>query len=132
MLKKKFKKKIEKKKYIRLKAFLGGPHKSGVCMKVFLANPKKPNSALRKVVKAKTPENKNIRAHIPGIGHKLMKFSSVLFRGCRVRDLPGIKYRVVRGARGYNLSCVLNRVKGRSKYGTKKTSRFNMKEIDLN
>lgn len=101
-------------------------------MKVFLANPKKPNSALRKIVKAKTPENKNIRAHIPGIGHKLMKFSSVLFRGCRVRDLPGIKYRVVRGARGYNLGCVLNRVKGRSKYGTKKTSKFNMKEIDLN
>jgi small subunit ribosomal protein S12 len=117
-----------------LKAFLGGPHKSGVCMKVFFANPKKPNSALRKVVKAKTPENKNVRAHIPGIGHKLMKFSKVLFRGCRVRDLPGMKYRVVRGAkpRKYNLGCVLNRIKGRSKYGTKKTRKFDLKNIDLN
>jgi small subunit ribosomal protein S12 len=101
-------------------------------MKIFVAHPKKPNSALRKIVKAKTPENKNVRAHIPGIGHKLMKFSSVLFRGCRVRDLPGIKYRVVRGAKGYNLSCVLNRVKGRSKYGTKKLNPYILKNIDLN
>jgi small subunit ribosomal protein S12 len=61
-----------------------------------------------------------------------MKFSSVLFRGCRVRDLPGIKYRVVRGAKGYNLSCVLNRVKGRSKYGTKKLNPYILKNIDLN
>jgi len=132
MKKFKFKKKKKKKIYIKLKAFLGGPHKSGICIKVFVAAPKKPNSALRKIVKAKTPENKNIRAHIPGIGHKLMKFSSVLFRGCRVRDIPGMKFRVVRGARGYNLKCVLNRANGRSKYGTKKIKNFNIRNLVFN
>jgi len=112
--------KNKKKKYLKLKGLDRCPQKKGVCTKVFLGTPKKPNSALRKLVKIRLSNNKKIIAHIPGEGHKLMKFSSVLCRGCRVRDTPGIKYRVIRGAYGYSLKCVVKRIKGRSKYGTKK------------
>lgn len=112
----KFKKK--KKKVLKLKALNKCPQKSGVCTKVFVKAPKKPNSALRKLVKLKSSNHKNVIAHVPGEGHKLMKFSSVLFRGCRVRDTPGIKYRIIRGAYGYSLKSIVGRVKGRSKYGT--------------
>jgi len=112
--------KPKKKKYLKLKALNKCPQKSGVCVKVYYTTPKKPNSALRKVVKVRLSNSKYIISHIPGEGHSLMKFSSVLIRGCRVRDLPGINYRVIRNATGFNLKCVLSRKKGRSKYGTKK------------
>ena len=121
MIKLRFKKKNLKKKYFRLKAFNKCPQKSGVCTKVFLKTPKKPNSALRRLVKAKLCNEKKLIAHIPGEGHKLMKFSQILCRGCRVRDTPGIKYRVIRGAYGYALRGIAIRVKGRSKYGTKQS-----------
>jgi len=112
--------KNRKKKYYRLKALDKCPQKSGVCFKVFVASPKKPNSALRKLVKITVSNKKRLIAHIPGEGHKLTKFSPVLCRGCRVRDTPGIKYRVIRGASGYSLKSIIKRVKGRSKYGTSK------------
>lgn len=111
--------KNKKKKYFKLKALEKCPQKSGVCTKVFTKSPKKPNSAQRKLTNIKLSNNKKIRAHIPGIGHNLSKFSSVLCRGCRVRDCPGIKYRVIRGAKKYSLKSVISRIKGRSKYGTK-------------
>lgn len=117
-------KKSIKKVFYKLKAFEKCPQRSGICIKVYYTTPKKPNSALRKVVKVRLSNSKKIIAHIPGEGHSLMKFSSVLIRGCRVRDTPGIKYRVIRNASGYNLKSVLSRIKGRSKYGTKKISKF--------
>ena len=113
------KKKKLKKKKIKLKALNNSPQKGGTCIKVFVSTPKKPNSALRKLTKILLTTNKNIIAHIPGEGHTLQKFSTVLCRGCRVRDTPGIKYRVIRGAKKYHLKGILSRVKGRSKYGTK-------------
>lgn len=95
--------KSKKIKFFRLKAFQKCPQKSGTCTKVFVTTPKKPNSALRKLVKARLSNLRKIIAHIPGEGHKLLKFSYILCRGCRVRDTPGIKYRVIRGSYGYNL-----------------------------
>jgi|688.fasta_scaffold100689_2 small subunit ribosomal protein S12 len=110
-----------KKKFIKLKAFNKSPQKGGTCLKIFVGTPKKPNSALRKLTKILLSTKKQIIAHIPGEGHSLQKFSTVLCRGCRVRDTPGIKYRVIRGAKKYHLKGILSRVKGRSKYGTKFT-----------
>ena len=112
-----FKKLIKKKK--KLLAFNNAPQKGGTCIKVFVSTPKKPNSALRKLTKILLTTKKNAIAHIPGEGHTLQKFSTVLCRGCRVRDTPGIKFRVIRGARKYHLKGILNRITGRSKYGTK-------------
>lgn len=108
-----------KKKFIKLKAFNKSPQKGGTCLKIFVGTPKKPNSALRKLTKILLTNKKKIIAHIPGEGHSLQKFSTVLCRGCRVRDTPGIKYRVIRGAKKYHLKGILSRIKGRSKYGTK-------------
>lgn len=98
-----FKIKSKKKRYIRLKALEKCPQKSGTCMRIYRVAPKKPNSALRKLVKAKLSNSRTLIAHIPGEGHKLLKFASVLFRGCRVRDTPGVKYRALRGVYGFNL-----------------------------
>jgi small subunit ribosomal protein S12 len=112
--------KNKKIRIYKLKAFLKSPQKGGTCIKVFVTTPKKPNSALRKVTKVFVTTKKNIIAHIPGEGHTLQKFSTVLCRGCRVRDTPGIKYRVIRGAKKYHLKGILSRITGRSKYGTKK------------
>ena len=128
MIKLRFKKKHLKKIYFRLKALEKCPQRSGTCTKVFNKTPKKPNSALRKLVKAKLSNNKNLIAHIPGEGHKLMKFSKILCRGCRVRDTPGIKYRVIRGAYSYALRGIAARVKGRSKYGTKQCIKLKKKK----
>ena len=93
--------------------------KKGICIRVFTRTPKKPNSALRKLTKILLTTKKNAIAHIPGEGHTLQKFSTVLCRGCRVRDTPGIKFRVIRGAKKYHLKGIINRITGRSKYGTK-------------
>ena len=87
-------------------------------MKLVLRTPKKPNSALRKLAKLKLSNNKRIYAYIPGEGHTLQAYSTVLIRGGRVKDLPGVRYHVVRGS--LDASGVNNRKCGRSKYGTKR------------
>jgi small subunit ribosomal protein S12 len=94
------------------------PQKRGICLRTFIATPKKPNSAMRKVARVKLSTGKEITAFIPGEGHNLQEHSIVLIRGGRAKDLPGVRYKIIRGA----LDClgVKNRKNGRSKYGTKK------------
>ena len=94
------------------------PQKQGVCTRVYTKTPKKPNSALRKVAKVRLSNSNEIIASIPGEGHNLQEHSVVLVRGGRVKDLPGVKYRIVRGV--LDLQAVKKRRQGRSKYGTKK------------
>lgn len=97
----------------------GNPQKKGTCLKVFVTAPKKPNSATRKLVKVIFISSRTkTLAYIPGKGHNLQRYSTVLIRGGRVRDLPGVSYRVVRGK--FDLKRVFDRVKARSKYGIKK------------
>lgn len=102
-------------------ALEGCPQKKGVCLKVFIVTPKKPNSALRKVARLRLSNNKRVTAYIPGEGHNLQQYSTVLMRGGRVKDLPGIKYHLVRGK--YDFLGMKNRKVSRSKYGTKKASK---------
>ncbi len=94
------------------------PQKRGVCIKVYTTTPKKPNSALRKVCRVRLTNNFEVTAYIPGEGHNLQEHSVVLIRGGRVKDLPGVRYHVIRGS----LDCngVKDRKKSRSKYGVKK------------
>jgi small subunit ribosomal protein S12 len=94
------------------------PQKKGTCLKVFVETPKKPNSALRKVCKVLLTNKSKALVHIPGIGHNLQKHSTVLIRGGRVKDLPGYRYKVIRGK--YDAREGLGRFNRRSKYGTKK------------
>ncbi len=96
----------------------GNPFKRGVCTKVTTMTPKKPNSALRKIAKVRLTNGMEVNAYIPGIGHNLQEHSVVVLRGGRVKDLPGIRYHIVRGM----LDCqgVANRGQGRSRYGAKK------------
>jgi len=94
------------------------PNRRGVCIKVFTKTPRKPNSAIRKVARIKLSNNNLITAYIPGEGHNLREHSNVLIRGGRIKDLPGIKYRTVRGV--YDLKGLDKRKQGRSKYGSKK------------
>jgi small subunit ribosomal protein S12 len=98
--------------------FFPSPFKRGVCIKVFTTTPKKPNSGLRKVAKVRLTNGKEVTAYIPGIGHNLQEHSIVLIRGGRVKDLPGIRYHIVRGA--YDAAGVEGRRTSRSKYGVKK------------
>jgi small subunit ribosomal protein S12 len=107
----------KKKNFHKKKRILSAcPQKKATCLKVFITSPKKPNSASRKVTKViLLSSRKTTHCHIPGIKHNLQKYSTVLIRGGRVRDLPGIKYRVVRGK--FDLKQVYNRTKARSKYG---------------
>jgi small subunit ribosomal protein S12 len=108
-----------KKKKIKKLILEKCPQKKGTCLKVFIASPKKPNSASRKVVKVVLlSTKKQTQCHIPGIKHSLQRYSTVLIRGGRVKDLPGIKYRVIRGK--FDLKCVYDRFKARSKYGISK------------
>jgi len=93
--------------------------KRGVCVVVKTMTPKKPNSALRKVARVRLSNKQEVTAYIPGIGHELAEHSVVLIRGGRVRDLPGVKYHVVRGK--YDTTGVVGRKQGRSLYGTKKS-----------
>ena len=93
------------------------PFKRGICLKVFTMTPKKPNSALRKVARVKLSNDKEVTAYIPGEGHNLQPHSIILIRGGRVRDLPGVRYHVVRGH--LDAGAVAERKQGRSKYGTK-------------
>lgn len=94
------------------------PQKRGVCVIVKTMTPKKPNSALRKVARVRLSNRKEVTAYIPGIGHELQEHSIVLVRGGRVKDLPGVKYHVVRGH--YDTTGVQNRKQGRSLYGAKR------------
>jgi small subunit ribosomal protein S12 len=94
------------------------PFKRGVCVKVFTVTPKKPNSALRKVARVRLTNGKEVTAYIPGEGHNLQEHSVVLIRGGRVKDLPGVRYHVIRGV--LDTGGVEGRKQERSKYGTKK------------
>ena len=94
------------------------PQKRGVCTRVYTTTPKKPNSALRKVAKVRLSNGFEVISYIPGIGHNLQEHSVVLIRGGRVKDLPGVRYHIVRGA--LDLQGVSDRKQGRSIYGTKK------------
>lgn len=94
------------------------PQKSGVCTRVYTTTPKKPNSALRKVAKVRLSNGVEVIAYIPGEGHNLQEHSRVLVRGGRVKDLPGVRYHIVRGA--LDTAGVNDRKQGRSKYGTKR------------
>jgi len=95
-----------------------GPFKRGVCVKVSTTTPKKPNSALRKIARVKLTNGMEVTAYIPGIGHNLQEHSIVMIRGGRVKDLPGVRYHIVRGV--LDSAGVAGRKRGRSKYGTKK------------
>jgi len=99
-------------------ALKGNPQKRGVCTRVYTTTPKKPNSALRKVARVRLTNGIEVTAYIPGIGHNLQEHSVVLIRGGRVKDLPGVRYHIIRGA--LDSSGVQNRNQGRSKYGTKR------------
>ena len=94
------------------------PQKRGVCVRVFTTTPKKPNSALRKVARVRLTNGMEVTSYIPGIGHNLQEHSVVLIRGGRVKDLPGVRYHVVRGV--LDTQGVQDRKQGRSKYGTKR------------
>jgi small subunit ribosomal protein S12 len=93
------------------------PQRRGVCLRVYTTTPKKPNSAMRKVARVRLTNGKEINAYIPGEGHNLQEHSIVLIRGGRVKDLPGVRYHILRGA--MDTSGVQNRKQSRSKYGTK-------------
>lgn len=99
-------------------ALQGNPQKRGVCVRVFTTTPKKPNSALRKVARVRLSNGIEVTGYIPGIGHNLQEHSVVLVRGGRTKDLPGVRYKIVRGA--LDTAGVEGRKQSRSKYGTKK------------
>ena len=109
----------QKRKLEKSPALKKSPQKKGVCLKVFTKTPKKPNSALRKVAKLRLSTTAKITAYIPGEGHTLQEYSTVLMRGGRVKDLTGVKYHLVRGK--FDFLGLKNRKQARSKYGTKKT-----------
>src|SRR2546425_6000301 len=99
-------------------ALRGSPQRRGVCTRVYTTTPKKPNSALRKVARVRLTTGVEVTAYIPGIGHNLQEHSIVLVRGGRVRDLPGVRYKIIRGA--LDASGVVNRKQARSRYGAKR------------
>lgn len=117
LIKKTRKKKIENQKS-KAPALQLSPFRKGVCTKVYITSPKKPNSAKRKVARVRLTSGLEVTSYIPGEGHNLQEHSVVLVRGGRVKDLPGVKYHMVRGV--YDLQGIANRRKGRSRYGTKK------------
>jgi small subunit ribosomal protein S12 len=109
---------IKEKVKSKSSALKGSPQARGVCTRVFTVTPKKPNSALRKVARVKLSTGFEISAYIPGEGHNLQEHSVVLVRGGRVKDLPGVKYHIIRGA--LDTAGVQNRKQGRSRYGAKR------------
>jgi small subunit ribosomal protein S12 len=110
--------KVEKK--TNTPALAGSPQRRGVCVRVYTTTPKKPNSALRKVARVRLTSGYEVTSYIPGIGHNLQEHSVVLVRGGRVKDLPGVRYHVIRGT--LDTVGVQDRKQGRSKYGAKKPS----------
>jgi small subunit ribosomal protein S12 len=116
------KKRQKKSKLNKTPALNECPQKKGVCTKLVIRAPKKPNSALRKLAKVRLSNRKQIYAYIPGEGHNLQEYSTVLIRGGRVKDLPGIKYHLIRGK--LDFSGLKNRKTSRSKYGTKNLRKY--------
>jgi len=114
------------KKKTKAPALDGSPQKRGVCLRVYTTTPKKPNSALRKVARVRLSNGKVVSAYIPGEGHSLQEHSIVLVRGGRVKDLPGVRYHIVRGV--YDSTGVEDRKKSRSCYGTKKPKSSSVEE----
>ena len=110
--------KTQIKKKSKSPALKRSPHKKGVCLKVYTKTPKKPNSAIRKVARVRLTNGLDILAYIPGEGHNLQEHSVVLVRGGRVKDLPGVRYHLIRGV--YDLQGLSLRKNSRSKYGAKK------------
>ena len=106
-----------KPRRVRKRALHACPQKFGVCVRVYTCTPKKPNSGIRKVAKVRLSNQRSVLAHIPGIGHNLQEHSTVLVRGGRVRDIPGVQYRIMRGLR--DCKPVGDRKAKRSKYGVK-------------
>lgn len=116
------KKRKNKTKLNKTPALEQCPQKRGICLKLVIRAPKKPNSALRKLAKLRLSNGKKIYAYIPGEGHNLQQYSTVLIRGGRVKDLPGVKYHLIRGK--LDLLGLKNRKTSRSKYGTKNLRRY--------
>ena len=106
------------KKKVKTPALQSCPQRRGVCVRVYTSTPKKPNSALRKVAKVRLTNGIEVTSYIPGVGHNLQEHSVVLIRGGRVKDLPGVRYHVIRGT--MDTSGVDDRRQGRSKYGAKR------------
>ena len=106
---------VDKSKSAALK---GNPQKRGVCTRVYTTTPKKPNSALRKVARVRLSSQVEVTAYIPGVGHNLQEHSMVLVRGGRVKDLPGVRYKIIRGS--LDTQGVKGRKQARSRYGAKK------------
>ena len=109
---------IQRKNKSSTPALQGCPQKRGVCTRVYTVTPKKPNSALRKVARVRLTNGIEVTAYIPGVGHNLQEHSIVLIRGGRVKDLPGVRYHIVRGT--LDTLGVEGRKQGRSKYGAKR------------
>ena len=105
---------------VRTPALKGSPQRRGVCTRVYTTTPKKPNSALRKVARVRLTSGMEVTAYIPGIGHNLQEHSIVLVRGGRVKDLPGVRYKIIRAA--LDTAGVRDRKQARSKYGAKKNA----------
>ena len=102
----------------KVPALKGSPQRRGVCTRVYTVTPKKPNSALRKVARVRLTSGVEVTAYIPGVGHNLQEHSIVLVRGGRVKDLPGVRYKIIRGA--LDTSGVRDRKQARSRYGAKR------------
>jgi len=107
---------MPKKHSTRRRDLARAPQKKATCLKVFTTTPRKPNSAIRKVARVMLSNYRRVTAYIPGMSHNLQKHSVVLVRGGRVKDLPGVRYTIIRGK--YDLQRLIDRRKGRSKYGT--------------
>jgi len=116
------KKRKKKRKLNKVPALDGCPQKKGICTKLVLRTPKKPNSALRKLAKLRLTNKKLVFGYIPGEGHLLKEYAIVLIRGGRIRDIPGLKYRLIRGKLDFN--GLARRKTSRSKYGTKKIKKI--------
>lgn len=112
------KERMKQKARSKSPALLKCPQRRGVCTRVYTTTPKKPNSALRKVARVRLSNGYEVSSYIPGIGHNLQEHSVVMIRGGRVKDLPGVRYHVIRGV--LDTQGVQNRANARSKYGTKK------------
>jgi len=110
------------RKKAKTPALQGAPQKRGVCVRVYTSTPKKPNSALRKVARVRLTNGIEVTSYIPGMGHNLQEHSVVLIRGGRVKDLPGVRYHVIRGT--MDTTGVDDRRQGRSKYGAKRPKRL--------
>ena len=111
---------VSKREKTKTPALQGAPQKRGVCTRVSTMTPKKPNSALRKIARVRLSNGKEVTAYIPGEEHNLQEHSIVLVRGGRVKDLPGVRYHIVRGT--MDCAAVKDRKQARSKYGAKKSS----------